>query len=100
MSHLHSHYFNKIKDGVESHIDCNFTINYVELKNFRSVEYLRFSPKEGITLIQGDVGSGKSTLVNAIRYVFLDAKDSINLKDLVKLEHPKWIKSIYEKSIS
>jgi len=85
MSAIHSYYFNKIKDGIESFIDCDFTINSVELKNFRSVEYLKFLPKEGITLIQGDVGSGKSTLINAIRYVFLDAKDSINLKDLVKL---------------
>lgn len=43
-------------------------LNKIKLKNIRSIESLDLSFEEGITLLTGDIGSGKTTILMAIEF--------------------------------
>ncbi len=43
-------------------------INSLKIKNIRSYENAKINFKEGITLFEGDIGSGKSTILMAIEF--------------------------------
>jgi DNA repair protein SbcC/Rad50 len=43
-------------------------LNYVELENIRSYKHAKIEFPKGITLFEGDIGSGKSTVLMAIEF--------------------------------
>jgi len=71
-------------DNIESgEVDFNFTLLRLRAENWRSIESmdLSFSPGDRI-LIQGENGSGKSSLLSALKYAFIDVSDTTGLSSL------------------
>ena len=71
-------------DNIESgEVDFNFTLLRLRAENWRSIEDmdLVFSPGDRI-LIQGENGSGKSSLLSALKYAFVDVSDTTGLSSL------------------
>lgn len=63
-------------------IDFNFKLLNIEIKNFRSIKFLNYKFIDyGVTLITGENGSGKSSLMKAIEFVFCPPK---SVKNLIK----------------
>lgn len=56
------------------------------IKNFHNVEFKEyvFSPEQQITLIKGDSGTGKTTILDSIRWVLYNIGT-----DVINLKHPK-----------
>ena len=71
-------------DNIESgEVDFNFTLLRLRAENWRSIEDmdLVFTPGDRI-LIQGENGSGKSSLLSALKYAFVDVSDTTGLSSL------------------
>lgn len=51
-------------------IDLNFKIKELEVHNFRSIQDFTYKAEDGITLLLGMNGSGKSSLIDALHSVF------------------------------
>jgi len=71
-------------DNIEAgEVDFNFTLLRLRCENWRSIESvdLSFSPGDRI-LIQGENGSGKSSLLSALKYAFIDVSDTTGLTSL------------------
>ena len=71
-------------DNIEGgEVDFNFTLLRLRAENWRSIEDmdLYFSPGDRI-LIQGENGSGKSSLLSALKYAFVDVSDTTGLSSL------------------
>ena len=71
-------------DNIESgEVDFNFQLLRLRAENWRSIEDmdLTFSPGDRI-LIQGENGSGKSSLLSALKYAFVDVSDTTGLSSL------------------
>jgi len=66
---IHSIFRDKVK--FDSDIDLNFVINELNIVNFRSIKNLTLKFNDGVTFIQGNNGSGKSTILNAIKIALL-----------------------------
>ena len=49
-------------------------ISSIVLENIRSYSYVEFDFNEGITFLRGDIGSGKSTVLQAIEFAFFGFK--------------------------
>ena len=62
-----------------------FTINSISIRNFTSITTLDMSFEEdSITLISGDNGSGKSSLLNAINFVVFGHKEADKFSDYIQ----------------
>lgn len=72
---IHSEIFNSLKITDVDPINMDFKITKVHIKGFKSIEELIFTPEQGITLLQGNIGAGKSTLITAIKYSLTDDDD-------------------------
>lgn len=72
---IHSEIFNSLKMIDVDPINMDFKITKVHIKGFKSIEELIFTPEQGITLLQGNIGAGKSTLITAIKYSLTDDDD-------------------------
>ena len=71
-------------DNIEAgEVDFNFTLLRLRCENWRSIESvdLSFSPGDRI-LVQGENGSGKSSLLSALKYAFVDVSDTTGLTSL------------------
>ena len=71
-------------DNIEAgEVDFNFTLLRLRCENWRSIENLdlSFNPGDRI-LIQGENGSGKSSLLSALKYAFVDVSDTTGLTSL------------------
>ncbi len=44
-------------------------INQIKINNYHGIEYLCYNPKEKLTFILGDNGSGKSSFISSIGYI-------------------------------
>ncbi|SFC49646.1 DNA replication/repair protein RecF [Pseudoalteromonas denitrificans] len=80
------------------------SLEFLTIKNFRNIESLSFSPIEGINLIYGENGSGKTSLLESIYYLshgksFRTSKH----KNIIKKQQSKFIihgkKSVNDLSI-
>ena len=56
----------------------------IELKNFRSWEHLIYPFKDGITLLEGKIGVGKSSIPMAIKYALQGNIEGLRKADLVR----------------
>ena len=64
-------------------VDFNFTLTKFSCKNWRSIDDCTLYFDEGDKiLIQGANGSGKSSLLSAIKYAFVDVSDTKGLSSL------------------
>lgn len=60
-------------------LDINFLVTEIEVSNFRSIKEFKFNPEPGMTFVFGKNGEGKSSLFEAINYVFCPPKSARHL---------------------
>lgn len=82
LQEVHSEVIQNIGDIDKKEVDFNFVITRFACKNWRSIEELElyFGDRDKV-LITGENGSGKSSLLSAIKYAFLE---NPHPKDLVQ----------------
>jgi DNA repair exonuclease SbcCD ATPase subunit len=51
---------------MELPLDSEYRLNYIEVRNFMGVRAMRMEPGDGVTLIVGQNGQGKTSLIKAI----------------------------------
>jgi len=56
----------------------------IELKDFRSWKHLIYPFKDGITLLEGKIGTGKSSIILAIKYALQGNIEGLRKSDLVR----------------
>ncbi|MCD6125123.1 AAA family ATPase [bacterium] len=56
----------------------------IELKNFRSWEHLIYPFKDGITLLEGKIGTGKSSIILAVKYALQGNIEGLRKSDLIR----------------
>jgi len=69
-------------------------IKTVELHNIRNFDHAKFTFGKGITVLTGDNGSGKSTILNSISYALTD-KHTAKMRSFVNkknTQEPAWIR--------
>lgn len=69
---IHKQYKNRV--NFDSDIDLDFSINKLSIINFRSIDQQVIKFPNGVTFIKGNNGSGKSTILTALRTVLLGDK--------------------------
>ena len=79
---VHGEVLQNLKDVDAKEVDFNFTLTRFYCKNWRSIDEaeLFFGPHDKI-LITGKNGSGKSSLLSAIKYAFLENR---SIKDFIQ----------------
>ena len=80
---IHTSVLGSIKDIDAGEVDFNFTPIRFYCKNWRSIDEVTMYFDEGDKiLILGENGSGKSSLLSAIKYAFCDVKSTPGLSSL------------------
>ncbi len=80
---VHSEVLRNIKNIDAGEIDFNFTLTKFYCKNWRSIDECTLYFQDGDKiLLQGSNGSGKSSLLSAIKYAFVDVSDTKGLTSL------------------
>lgn len=63
----------------------NFTLDYIQLRNFKMFEHLVVDFESDLTILVGDNGSGKSTILDAVRiaiasfFIKLETNNSVSI---------------------
>lgn len=83
MDCVHNQVLSNIQNLDANEVDFNFQLTYFHCENWRSIDSLSiyFQPGDKI-LIRGANGSGKTSLLSALKYAFVDVKDTIGLTSL------------------
>lgn len=83
MDSVHSEVLSNIPNLDVNEVDFNFQLTYFHCENWRSIDSLSvyFQPGDKI-LIKGANGSGKTSLLSALKYAFVDVKDTVGLTSL------------------
>lgn len=83
MSGVHGEVLKNITNLEANEVDFNFQLVSFHCENWRSIENLtiNFDNYDKI-LIKGANGSGKTSLLSAIKYAFVDVKDTVGLTSL------------------
>ena len=80
---VHTEVLKNIGNIEEGEVDFNFTLLHFSCENWRSIDHLDLDFAEGDKiLIRGNNGSGKSSLLSAIKYAFIDVGDTKGLTSL------------------
>lgn len=83
LGNVHSEVLKYLDKFECSDVDFNFTLTKFSCKNWRSIDDCTMYFNEGDKiLIQGANGSGKSSLLSAIKYAFVDVSDTKGLSSL------------------
>jgi len=82
LQRVHGEVLQNLKDVDAKEVDFNFTLTRFYCKNWRSIDEVElfFNAGDRI-LITGQNGSGKSSLLSAIKYAFLDNR---SIKDFIQ----------------
>lgn len=67
-------------------------IKEIRIKNFRSYygDNNRFELSNGLTLILGDNGDGKTTFFDALLWLFNTTIDKGNIDHMSEMRNPRW----------
>ena len=83
LQHVHNEVLKYVDKYNYQEVDFNFTLTKFSCKNWRSIDECTMYFNEGDKiLIQGANGSGKSSLLSAIKYAFVDVADTKGLSSL------------------
>ena len=73
LSEIHGEILNNVHDLDANEVDFNFTLTRLYCKNWRSIEELELFFGHGDKiLVKGDNGAGKSSILTAIKYAFIE----------------------------
>lgn len=80
---VHTEVLKNIENIEAGEVDFNFTLLRLRCENWRSIENadLCFSPGDRI-LVRGFNGTGKSSILTALKYAFVDVSDTTGLSSL------------------
>ena len=82
LDHIHGQVLQTVKNMDSKEVDFNFVITRFHCKNWRSIEEVELFLGDGDKiLITGENGAGKSSLLSAIRYAFLENR---NIKEYIQ----------------
>lgn len=79
LSDLHAQYAPNIDRSNTEPADLDFVPVSIRIKNFRSIESFEYQFTEGLTVVTGENGNGKSSLLRAIDFVFRPPRSVNNL---------------------
>lgn len=80
---VHNEVLKQIKDLDANEVDFDFTLLHLHCENWRSIESADIDLANGDKIyISGQNGSGKSSLLSAIRYALVDVSDTVGLSSL------------------
>lgn len=80
---IHTEVLSCVPNYPSNEVDFNFTLTRLTCKNWRSIDECTVYFNEGDKiLIQGSNGSGKSSLLSALKYAFVDVSDTKGLSSL------------------
>ena len=80
---VHKEVLKQIKDIDANEVDFDFTLLHLHCENWRSIETADIDLANGDKIyISGANGSGKSSLLSAIRYALVDVSDTVGLSSL------------------
>lgn len=97
LENLHTELLGSVSKDVRNDIDLNFVIENIKIKNFRSISDFEWNNvNEGVKLISGLNGTGKSSLVNAIMFVLTGRGSARNLTQNKKKNMLVEVTFIYE----
>ena len=83
LGNIHQEVLNNISNIDSGEVDFNFTLLHLHCENWRSIKEIDidFQDMDKI-LVLGSNGSGKSSLLSAIKYALCDVGDSVGLSSL------------------
>lgn len=80
---IHGEVLSNIADIDEGEVDFDFTLHKLHCENWRSIENATVEFKRGDKIfLQGANGAGKSSLLSALKYAFLDTSTTVGLQSL------------------
>ena len=80
---IHGEVLSNITDIDEGEVNFDFTLHKLHCENWRSIENATVEFKRGDKIfLQGANGAGKSSLLSALKYAFLDTSTTIGLQSL------------------
>lgn len=80
---VHGEVLKQVKDLDANEVDFDFTLLHLHCENWRSIETADLDLANGDKIyISGQNGSGKSSLLSAIRYALVDVSDTVGLTSL------------------
>lgn len=80
---VHGEVLKQIKDLDANEVDFDFTLLHLHCENWRSIESADLDLTDGDKIyISGQNGSGKSSLLSALRYALVDVSDTVGLTSL------------------
>jgi len=80
---IHGEVLANIGNIDEGEVDFDFTLHRLHCENWRSIENVTVDFKRGDKIfLQGANGAGKSSLLSALKYAFLDTSTTVGLQSL------------------
>ena len=80
---IHGEVLANIGNIDEGEVDFDFTLHRLHCENWRSIENATIDFKRGDKIfLQGANGAGKSSLLSALKYAFLDTSTTVGLQSL------------------
>lgn len=69
----------------------------ITVENYRQFEKAELTFDEGITILAGANNSGKTSLINLIKNIFVDDKLNYNMSDIPAKNMREWVYPIFQK---
>lgn len=67
----------------------------ITVENYRQFEKAELTFDEGITILAGANNSGKTSLINLIKNIFVDDKLNYNMSDIPAKNMREWVEWVY-----
>ena len=72
-------------------------LTYLKIHHFKSIEDLELKDLSHINIIVGANNSGKTSLINLIKNIFVDDKLNYNMSDIPAKNMREWVYPIFQK---
>lgn len=80
LSSIYDEVLNCVPTESRKEVNLRFKLNSIEVIGFRSIDSFTYKFLDGVTLIRGDNGSGKSSMMTAIAFALTDKGTTRDLK--------------------